>query len=201
MVDTERSLQTDDEEFVIQGRVDVIQRGDGIELWDYKATQDPRHVILSGGRGRSAEVDRAAARDRLADYTLQLRLYAHLHHEVYAEAPTACRLVFLNEIDVEKDPVDWSAYKAAPVDPSFWKPDEGSTDRPRLFFSVSVGEQEVSAAITGFRETGRAILSARRQDAWPAPSTLPDTATCDACDLRYSCAPACALHGYRRQLA
>ena len=201
MVDTERSLQTDDEEFVIQGRVDVIQRGAGIELWDYKATQDPQRMILSSGRGRSAEIDRAAARDRLADYTLQLRLYAHLHREVYSEAPTACRLVFLNEIEVEDNPPDWPTYNANPVSASFWKPDDGSSDRPKLFFSVSVGEQEVLEAIAGFRETGRAILRARRQDAWPAPSTLPDTATCDACDLRYSCAPACAVHGYQRHLA
>jgi len=50
IVDSERSLQTDDEEFVIQGRVDVIQRGAGIELWDYKATQDPRRVIVSNRR-------------------------------------------------------------------------------------------------------------------------------------------------------
>jgi len=158
-------------------------------------------MILSGRRGRSAEIDRAAARDRLADYTLQLRLYAHLHREVYAEAPTACRLVFLNEIDVEDDTPDWTDYNANPVSASLWTPDDGSSDRPRIFFSVSVGEQEVSEAIAGFRETGRAILTARRRDTWPAPSTLPDTATCDACDLRYSCAPASAAHGYHRQLA
>lgn len=201
IVDSERSLQTDDEEFVIQGRVDVIQRGAGIELWDYKATQDPRRGIVSNRRGRSADIDRAAAQERLADYTLQLRLYAHLHREVYGEAPTACRLVFLNEIEVEDDAPDSVDYGARAVTASFWKPEGGPAEQPGLFFSVAVGAQEVSQAVTGFRETGRAILSARRQDAWPAPQMLPDTATCDACDLRYSCAPACVVHGYDRHLA
>jgi hypothetical protein len=203
MVDTERGLQTDDEEFVIQGRVDVIQRGSEIELWDYKATQDPRRMPVAGRRGRGAEIDRAAAQARLADYTLQLLLYAHLHREVYQEAPTACRLVFINEIKVDDEAADWAQYNARPVGADAWKPDDSASDQPGLFFSVSVGEDQVLTALSGFRETGRAILAARRRDAWPAPdeARLPDTATCDACDLRYSCGPACAVHRYDQHIA
>jgi len=202
MVDTERSLQADDKEFVIQGRVDVIQRGQGIELWDYKATQDPRRLLVSSRRGRVANVDRAAAQARLDDYSLQLRLYAYLHKEVYGEAPAACRLVFVNEIEVGENGNDWADYNARPLNSGIWKPEDSSEDRPGIFFSVSVAPHEVSKALSSFRETGRAILAARRADAWPAPaeSHLPDSATCDACDLRYSCAPACAVHRYHEQL-
>ena len=76
IVDTERLLQTDKEEFVIQGIVDVIQQSETqYELWDYKATRNPYRDLKS-----KSKVDRRAAGDRLEDYTLQLRLYAYLHY-------------------------------------------------------------------------------------------------------------------------
>lgn len=202
MVDTERTLQADDGDFVIEGKVDVIQgKGSEFELWDYKATRDPRG-LLAPGRKQPSAIDRAAAEARLADYALQLRLYSHLHEQVHEVRPARCRLVFLNEVDVGRSRAAWKDYDAAPLSTAEWTAAEAGMTSPDrgLFFSVSSSEGDVKEAVESFRGTGRKILDARRRDSFPAPAEreLPDSQTCDACDLRHSCTPACKIHRYAK---
>jgi hypothetical protein len=148
-----------------------------------------------------SEVDRAAAHARLEDYALQLRLYSHLHEQVHDVRPVRCRLVFLNEIQVGNPKAKWRDYAATSLSTEEWAAAEGamSSEHPGMFFSVPAAEEHVRGAVESFRHTGRRILEARRNDAYPPPaeSELPDTQTCDACDLRFSCAPACEVHRYK----
>ncbi len=107
----------------------------------------------------------------------------------------------MNEVGVDGDSVPWAAYDATALPAEEWRAAEGAMEgnQPGLFFSVSSGQREVREAIESFRQTGKDILSARRRDAYPPPprEKLPDSQTCDACDLRYSCTTACEVHLYR----
>lgn len=200
MVDTERTLETDDGDFVIQGKVDVIQGDENrLELWDYKASRDPRQLASTATRAKAATVDRAAAKDRLEDYTLQLRIYSHLYERVHGIRPTGCRLVFLNEIPTPVTEVPWNKFVATSLTTKEWQQAESNMEggKPGIFFSVPVLATHVDGAMAQFRQTGQLILEARRRDAYPPPKRLPDSGTCDACDLRYGCSTACEKHGYK----
>lgn len=61
--DTEHPLRTDQDDFIIEGVVDVLLRDDDrIEIWDYKAGQRP-------------------TASELEDYETQLYTYANLYHD------------------------------------------------------------------------------------------------------------------------
>jgi hypothetical protein len=202
VLDTERALQSGMPDFVLEGRVDVIQHGDdAIELWDYKAMRDPRRTLLS-----SNDLERRAATKNLRNYELQLRLYAHLHEQAYGVRPTDCRLLFLNEIQLPKKDLDtsWHDYEPDALAESEWNDavEQRRGDDPGLFFSIDLNEGAVEEAVNSFCKVGQKILEYRESDHWPAPEVenLPDKGTCDACDFRWSCPSACQAHGYDKRL-
>ncbi len=81
VVDTEHRLQSNREEFVLEGVVDVLAGDDvdGYEIWDYKAGQRP-----DGTR-------------ELDDYQAQLNTYAELYRYQQGEYPERGVIYFLGE--------------------------------------------------------------------------------------------------------
>lgn len=80
VVDTEHRLQSNREEFVLEGIVDVLAgEQDGAEIWDYKAGQRP-----DGGH-------------ELEDYRTQLYTYAELYRARNGAYPEGGVLYFLGE--------------------------------------------------------------------------------------------------------
>lgn len=194
IVDTERMLQTDKEEYVIQGIVDVIQQSkDYYELWDYKATKNPYKDLES-----KSDIDRRAAEARLKDYGLQLRLYAYLHHRVWDIKPSECKLLFINEVklpDVNKS-TNWENYTATALSNDEWN------DKSGIFFNVPIEDSDIDTSLEQFRDIAMQILDSRRNDYWPAPKIdeMPDEITCNACDAKWSCSTGCEVHKYDKRL-
>jgi len=84
VVDTEHKLQSNREEFILEGVVDVLVSDDhGHEIWDYKAGQRPE-----GGR-------------ELDDYRTQLNTYAELYRYNTGSHPDRGMIYFLGEEDPE----------------------------------------------------------------------------------------------------
>lgn len=83
VVDTEHRLQSNREEFVLEGVVDVLAGDDidGYEIWDYKAGQRPD------------------GRRELNDYQAQLNTYAELYRYQQGEYPERGVIYFLGEDD------------------------------------------------------------------------------------------------------
>lgn len=81
VVDTEHRLQSNREDFVLEGVVDVLvgSSGEGREIWDYKAGQRP-----DAGR-------------ELEDYWAQLHTYAELYRYRQGEYPARGVIYFLGE--------------------------------------------------------------------------------------------------------
>lgn len=210
IVDTERTLQADAPTYVIQGRVDVIQAsGQELELWDYKATKNPRRVLgpVSRGRRGPSEIDLRAAHARLREYDLQLRLYAYLHERVYMQRVARCKLLFISEVmlpsaSLPEDRTQWSQFAAQPLSDDEWQDTSDAQGGSGLFYSVQIGEEQVDDALQQFGGVAARIIECRRNDVWPAPEVaqLPDKATCDACDGRWTCPTADSQHDYRSRI-
>jgi superfamily I DNA/RNA helicase len=82
VLDTEHRLESNREEFVLEGVVDVLVGDDeGHEIWDYKAGQRPEDP------------------DQLADYRAQLYTYAELYHYNQGRYPERGVIYFLGESD------------------------------------------------------------------------------------------------------
>ncbi|WP_158056019.1 ATP-dependent DNA helicase [Halorussus halophilus] len=81
VIDTEHRLQSNRDDFVLEGVVDVLAGDDidGYEIWDYKAGQRP-----DGGR-------------ELDDYQAQLNTYAELYRYQQGEYPDRGVIYFLGE--------------------------------------------------------------------------------------------------------
>ncbi|MBB6647749.1 ATP-dependent DNA helicase [Halobellus ruber] len=80
VIDTERRLQSNREEFVLEGVVDVlVGDDDGREIWDYKAGRRPD----SG--------------HELTDYSAQLKTYAELYRYARGSYPDRGVIYFLGE--------------------------------------------------------------------------------------------------------
>jgi superfamily I DNA/RNA helicase len=82
--DTEHRLQSNRDEFVLEGVVDVLTGEDGREIWDYKAGQRPDD---------ERELD---------DYRAQLRTYAELYRYGRGSYPDRGVIYFLGEADREE---------------------------------------------------------------------------------------------------
>ena len=86
IIDTECLLQTDQQDYILHGNVDVLANADGpntgqVEIWDYKGSKRP-----SMG---DPEYQR---------YVFQLQVYADLYRRKTGTAPTKAILYFLNEL-------------------------------------------------------------------------------------------------------
>lgn len=201
IIDSERTLRTGEEDYVLEGVVDLIlEEPEGLVLWDFKSAQDPRRSLTDpNATGRSQR----ASQQRLDDYSLQLRLYHYLCESVLEEVPARCELIFLGELgranidfsDFDNLENAWHATSPDPLSKSEWASQRNNATDGKttgLFYSVSNSASDIADAISEFEETAREILECRDLDEWTAPaeSELPSKQTCDDCDFLESCEPA-----------
>ena len=199
LLDAERTLRIDMGQFVIEGVIDVVVRGrSGLELWDYKASKDPRHVL---GDPEATARERNAARRRLERSSLQLQLYQYLFTSCTGERVTSCGVLFLGEVPTPPPPrrissaellAMWSGYHPEAIGRSERGSRTDSQEEPgvtRVMYSVPIDNESVSRTVKSFTAVAREILTSRLDDHWPAPpvDSLPDEQTCDDCDFRVSC--------------
>ncbi len=105
-------------------------------------------------------------------YVFQLQVYADLYRRKTGRTPTKAILYFLNEL----------------------APDPMPQTRPvNALLEVDLDTSAVQQALQSFGQTVRQIESCRSSRQWPDPSQDPGEATCDACDLRWSCSAAVRL--------
>ena len=198
VVDCERTLRVAQEDYMIEGIVDMILSTDGaITLWDFKAANDPRRIL---NNPVGSERSKRAVERILNDNALQLRLYHYLYQSTFQEFPTRCQLVFLGEIDIGGPRMSdysstreaWMDFHPKPIPESRWEELQrgaSSSENPGLLYSVSTDPDRTSEALEEFNRTAISILSSRRQDIWPAPpfEELPRKQTCNDCDFLRSC--------------
>jgi len=81
--DTEHRVQSDREQYIVEGVVDVLlYAGGGVEIWDYKGSKKPDKKNQS----------------LLDSYEYQMRVYAWLYHKRNGEYPKKAVLYFMNEL-------------------------------------------------------------------------------------------------------
>ena len=105
-------------------------------------------------------------------YVFQMQVYSDLYRQKTGIAPTKAVLYFLGEL----------AHGPKP------------TSRPvNALLQVDLNPREVQDALNSFAKTVKNIEKCRTDRHWPDPATTPSKATCDACDLRWSCSAAAKL--------
>ena len=201
IVDSERTLRKGKEKFVIEGVVDLIlDETEGLILWDFKSAQDPRRSLINPDATKRSQ---RASRQRLDDYSLQLRLYHYLCESVLEETPARCELIFLGEFgraDIDFSDYDnledaWHATSPDILSNNDWnmqREDDTGEKNHGLFYSISNTKSEISDAITEFEKTAEDILYCQDADEWspPTEAELPRKQTCEDCDFLESCEPA-----------
>jgi DNA helicase-2/ATP-dependent DNA helicase PcrA len=168
----ERALQTHTgRDYVLDGIVDVLSGSvshalqlnvstdpDDVEIWDYKSGRMPRKDS-----------------QELTDYTYQMRVYAELYRQQAGAYPARCVLVFVGELG----------------DDRWWELSSGVARKfPDLFYIVQPNPSHIKKAIGDFHHTVELIEAEREapfSQQWAPPSHEVDTATCEACEIRYSC--------------
>lgn len=201
IVDSERTLRSGEEDYVLEGVVDMILHGSsGHVLWDFKSARDPRRSI----NNPDATVrSKRASEQMLNDYSLQLRLYHFLCEEVLEHSPEHCEVIFLGELgkaDIDFSRYEnlkdaWMATEPEPLDQQEWDSQRQrakSSSKHGLFYSVANHPDDVAAALEEFEDTAKEILQCRESDEWspPSESKLPTKQTCEDCDFLESCRPA-----------
>lgn len=168
----ERALKTPGgRDYVLDGVVDVLSGAvshalrlpvstdpDDIEIWDYKSGRMPEQGSVE-----------------LQDYTYQMRVYAELYRQQTGEYPARCVLVFVGELGDDRR----------------WENSDGVARRfPDLFYIVQPSPSHIRRAMEDFHTTVEAIEAERAKPfshQWAPPSHRVDAATCEACEIRYSC--------------
>jgi len=197
LFDSERRFRSLEGDFVLEGVVDALFEHDGnVMLWDWKASNDPRAIIIREG---VTERSLNYAQRVIDDYSLQLRIYHHLYSRVIGITPQECRIIFLGEMPVEGEPlrkrklVDaWAEVEMTPLSDEEWaafEKDSSDPSRPGLFYTVSTTTEDIESAVAEFHSTASEIITCRDVDRWEAPEQdcLPDRQTCQDCDFRESC--------------
>lgn len=201
IVDSERTLRSGEDSYIFEGVIDLIlDEPQGLVLWDFKSARDPRRNLNDH---EATSRSKRASKQRLIDYSLQLRLYHYLCESVLERIPAQCEVIFLGEFgraDIDFSDFDnledtWHATSPTPLTKMEWeslRSDARDIDTYGLFYSVSNSESEVTEAISEFEDTAADILHRRSTDKWPAPSNseLPSKQTCEDCDFLESCEPA-----------
>jgi putative RecB family exonuclease len=83
VIDTEHRVQSDREQYIVEGVVDVLlDASGGVEIWDYKGSKKPDRKNKS----------------LLESYEYQMRVYAWLYHKRNKEYPKKAILYFMNEL-------------------------------------------------------------------------------------------------------
>lgn len=157
VVETEFRLESDRQQYVMRGVVDVLAGGQGAdpeerEIWDYKGTNRP------GG-----------ADPAMRDYTWQMCVYAELYRTKTGSYPAKAILYFVNEL------------YTPPNDPPL------AARPPRAVCEIRFTPQMIAQGLQAFDQTAQDIIQCKSQQAWLAPQNPPDENTCDVCDIRWNC--------------
>jgi len=175
VLDTEYQLESDHQEYVLKGVVDVLARTDTgeAEIWDYKGSDFP---------GLSS--------DELQEYIWQMSVYAELYRAREGTYPGRAVLYFLNTL---KHGPSQSRPTKRPKDAiyvvDFMRDGVDADGTPTL----------VRQGLDAFQVTARDIIEHKERDSWPAPSVGqgPGDNTCDICDLRWHCPTVAGKYGVR----
>lgn len=165
VLDTEYRLESDRNNFVLRGVVDVLTSdgNGGREIWDYKGSDMP-------SLGSSS----------LRDYEWQMSVYAELFKAKSGHYPLRAVLYFLNELKEGQGspPITRRPTRAIHV-VNFMRDGVESDGTPTL----------VHQGLAHFDVTAADILGCRQTRDWPAPTgaDVPDDKTCDICDIRWNC--------------
>ena len=162
VMDTEHRLQTERQNYLMYGVVDVLASTLGAtsptdrEIWDYKASKRPDPRAPAGAA-------------RLADYEFQLRVYAELYKERNGQYPRRALIYFVGELAGTPPP---------------------TTTPPNAVMVANLQQTQVQVALTAFDSTVQQIQISEAQNQWNPPANGMQTAgkeTCDLCDVRWSC--------------
>ena len=83
VIDTEHRVQSDREDYIVEGVVDVlVDAGGGVDIWDYKGSKKPDF----------------SNKPLLDSYEYQMRVYAWLYNKRNKEYPKKAILYFMNEL-------------------------------------------------------------------------------------------------------
>lgn len=159
--DTEFRLESDRRDYVLRGVVDVIARAEDVERIDQPL--DPGTMEIWDYKG-SKRLGRGTADWK--NYEWQMLVYAELYRLRTDAFPARAVVYFMNELEG--------------VNRAKGRPQFATLD-------VTITEERVREALTRFDADARAIMQHRRDGNWPTPLEPPDTKTCNACDVRYSC--------------
>lgn len=166
VVDTEYRLESERNDYVLRGVVDVLaaDAGGGAEIWDYKGTDMPPLGSTS-----------------LQDYEWQMSVYAELYRAKTGSYPARAVLYFLNELKTRAGdpPIVRRPMRAVHV-VDFMRAGVESDGTPTL----------VKQGLDAFDLTAADIMTCRRTRRWeaPDPTEVPDEKTCNICDIRWNCA-------------
>jgi putative RecB family exonuclease len=165
VIDTEYRLESERQNFVLRGVVDVLAADDTgePEIWDYKGTDMPS----------------LSSRD-LRDYEWQMSVYAELYKVKAKRYPVRAVLYFLNELKVKAgDPPISKRPKRARYVVDFLRDGVESDGTPTL----------VKEGLDAFDLTAADIIACKQAHHWDAPmgGDVPDDKTCDICDIRWNC--------------
>ena len=111
-------------------------------------------------------------------HLFQLQVYAHLYRQRTGTTPAKAILYFLNELATDPAP------DRRPVN---------------ALLEVDLSPNAVQSALQSFEQTAHEITHHRSTGRWPEPKNSPTQATCDACDLRWTC-PAARRFGRKYQM-
>ena len=158
--DTEHHLQSDRDDYLLHGTVDVLadvedwSPGMPGEIWDYKGGHppDPRYPNS----------------EELRQHKFQMLVYAELYRERNGVYPEKAILYFLGALDDVED---------------------ASTRPENALIEVPLDKQEIRRALQDFTNTVKKIEDCRQKEDWPAPEPehTPENDTCNICDIRWDC--------------
>ncbi len=155
--DTEHRLQSDREDYLLHGTVDVLADdpnwlpGMEAEIWDYKG----------GNRPNLNDED-------FRRYEFQMLVYAELYRERNGSYPSKAILYFLAELDDARE--------------TYVRPPKALVEVPLSPQRIQVALQTFNETVHEIE----ACQAAGHWPA-PQPGYEPDEKTCDICDIRWNC--------------
>jgi putative RecB family exonuclease len=165
VIDTEYRLESERQNFVLRGVVDVLAADDSgePEIWDYKGADMP-----------------PLSSKELLDDEWQMSVYAELYKVKAGRYPVRAVLYFLNEL------------KTKPGDPPITKrpkPAVHMVDFMRDGLEADGTPTLVKQGLDEFDLTAADIIACKQARQWDPPTgaAVPDEKTCDICDIRWNC--------------
>lgn len=165
VIDTEYRLESERQNFVLRGVVDVIASDDSgePEIWDYKGTDKP-----------------PLSSNALRDYEWQMSVYAELYKVKAGCYPVRAILYFLNELKIKPgEPPIVIRPVPAVHEVDFMRDGIEKDGTPTL----------VKKGLDAFDISANEIIKCISTHIWntPSGSSVPDEKSCDICDIRWNC--------------